>query len=205
MEEIIFGSYPQKPDEYVNGKRISIVDGKPQFNPLENQPIEWLVVSEDEEKMLLVSKHILECLPFNDWDTFDISWENCTLRAWMNGAFKYDEKSFADYFTEEEKSNVLPHEETGDCFFLLSLEEVIRFLPSNHDRKSALTANAAFRLPETFKTLREGGNCSWWLRTASDEADRFTMIVDSKGMYSKHGEMNNMKGTGVRPAVWIKK
>ena len=103
MEEIIFGSYPQKPDEYVNGKRISIVDGKPQFNPLENQPIEWLVVSEDEEKMLLVSKHILECLPFNDWDTFDISWENCTLRAWMNGAFKYDEKSFADYFTEEEK------------------------------------------------------------------------------------------------------
>ena len=205
MREIAFGRYPQDPERYENGKRISIVDGKPQFNPLEEQPIEWLVVSEDEEKMLLVSKHILECLPFNDWDAFDVSWGNCTLRAWMNGGFKYDEKSFADYFTEEEKSNVLPHEETGDSFFLLSLEEVLMFLPSNRERAAALTANAAFRLPETFKTLREGGNCSWWLRTASDEADRFTMIVNKEGMYSRHGEKNNMKGIGVRPAVWIKK
>lgn len=37
MTEVEFGKYPQDPEAYVNGKRISIVDGKPQFNPLEQQ------------------------------------------------------------------------------------------------------------------------------------------------------------------------
>jgi len=45
MTEVEFGKYPQDPEAYVNGKRISIVDGKPQFNPLEQQPmvgINWI-------------------------------------------------------------------------------------------------------------------------------------------------------------------
>lgn len=44
MTEVEFGKYPQDPEAYVNGKRISIVDGKPQFNPLEQQPIKWLSI-----------------------------------------------------------------------------------------------------------------------------------------------------------------
>ena len=205
MEEITFGSYPQKPDEYENGRRISIVDGKLQSNPLVQQPIEWIVLSEESDSLILLSKYALEYIKFNDWDTFDIAWENCTLRAWMKGMIKYDDKSIKDYFTGEQKSRILPYEETGDVFFLLSLEEVLMFLPSNRERMCAPTAYAASHLPETFKTLRERDTCSWWLRTKSDESDWSTMFVDEKGMYRKNGVKNNMNGVGIRPAVRIRK
>jgi len=58
MTEVEFGKYPQDPEAYVNGKRISIVDGKPQFNPLEQQPIKWLVLVEEQDKMLLLGSYI---------------------------------------------------------------------------------------------------------------------------------------------------
>ena len=51
MTEVEFGRYPQDPEANVNGKRISIVDGKPQFNPLEQQPIKWLVLVEEQDKI----------------------------------------------------------------------------------------------------------------------------------------------------------
>ena len=68
MTEVEFGRYPQDPEAYENGKRISVVDGKPRLNPLEQQPIEWLVLVEEEDKMLLLSKYALEYMKFNDGD-----------------------------------------------------------------------------------------------------------------------------------------
>ena len=68
MTEVEFGRYPQDPEAYVNGKRISIVDRKPRFNPLEQQPIKWLVLAEEEDIMLLLSKYALEYMKFNDGD-----------------------------------------------------------------------------------------------------------------------------------------
>ena len=52
MEELIFGKYPQNPDEYENGKRISIVNKQLTVNPLIRQPVEWLVLAEEEDKKL---------------------------------------------------------------------------------------------------------------------------------------------------------
>ena len=209
MTEAKFGRYPQDPKAYVNGKRISIVDGKPQFNPLEQQPIEWLVLVEEEDKMLLLSKYALEYLPFNDW-TADVTWESCTIRGWLNDTFNYqnansDEVSFLDNcFSEEERNQIIPHVETGDKVFLLSLGEVLQYLPSNFFRKCLPTTYAVSRLPETHK-YNEGDICTWWLRTESAEKKGFIMTINQKGMYCEHGVMVSMKGIGVRPALLIKK
>ncbi len=209
VAEIQFGRYPQNPNEYENGKRISIVDGKPQINPLAQQPVEWLVLSEESDRILLLSKYALDCLPYNDW-TADVTWENCTLRGWLNGAFKYknadgDETSFLDgCFSEEEKSRLIPHTETKDKVFLLSLNELLQHLTSNHLRKCLPTAYALSRLPETHRH-NDGDTCIWWLRTKSSKAERFIMTVEREGKYFEHGQMISMKGIGVRPAIWINK
>ena len=105
---------------------------------------------------------------------------------------------------ENEKSRMISRAETGDKVFLLSLDEVIRYLPSNRLRKCLPTACAVSCLPETHK-YNDGDACNWWIRTISEYDDRCTMIVDKNGMYDRHGFKNNMHGVGVRPALWIKK
>ena len=149
MTEVEFGRYPQDPEAYENGKRISIVDGKPRLNPLEQQPIKWLVLVEEEDKMLLLSKYVLEYMKFNDWDTFDVTWANSTLRGWLNGETQFDGDFLNDHFSEDEKSRMISHAETGDKVFLLSLDEVLQYLPSNRLRKCLPTAYAVSRLPDT--------------------------------------------------------
>ena len=204
MTEVEFGKYPQDPEAYVNGKRISIVDRKPQFNPLEQQPVKWLVLAEEEDKMLLLSKYALEYMKFNDWDTFDVTWANSTLRGWLNGEIQFDGDFLNDHFSEDEKKRIIPHAETNDRVFLLSLDETLQYLPSNHLRKCLPTACAVSHLLETYK-YNDGDTCNWWLRTISEDNNRYTMAVNRKGMYDRHGFKNNMHGIGVRPALWIKK
>ena len=209
MEELIFGKYPQNPDEYENGKRISIVNKQLTVNPLIRQPVEWLVLAEEEDKRLLISKYALEYLPFNDW-TAGVTWEDCTLREWLNGGFKYkngdgNEIDFInDCFSGDERGQIIPDSGTGDKVFLLSLDEVLRYLPSNHLRKCLPTAYAVSHLPETHK-YTNGDTCSWWLRTVSTDSDRYIMTVKKNGEYFKSGQMASMKGIGVRPSLWVKK
>ena len=190
MTELTFGRYPQDPNAY---------EGRPRFTPLVRQPIRWIVIAEEESKRLLLSRDVLEYLPFNDFDTFDISWQNSTLRTWLNSEFL-----LGGNFSEDEKRALLPHPETEDRVFLLSLDEVLQYVPSNRERKCLPTEYAVSRLSQTFRYM-QGNPCDWWLRTIGESSDRNTMVITFKGMYNKNGFKNNMRGTGVRPAVWISK
>ena len=209
MGILLFGNYPQDPGKYVNGKRISIVDRQIITNPLMRLPVEWYILSEETDRMLLLSKYALDFLPFNDW-TADCIWENSTLRGWLNGDFRYknadgDEVDFLDVcFAEEEREQIVPDPQTGDRVFLLSLDEAFQYLQTNDVRKCIPTAYAVSRLPNTHKYI-DGDPCSWWLRTISDKTDRFIMTVERNGSLFKNGQLVSMSGIGVRPALWIKK
>ena len=61
METLNFGSYPQGP----NG---------------EVEAIEWFVLDSSEDKKLLLSKHALDCMPYNT-NFEETCWENCSLRS----------------------------------------------------------------------------------------------------------------------------
>ena len=80
-----------------------------QDNNLENGPeeIEWMVLDTVDGQSLLLSLYALDTRPFNE--TYgDITWEECTLRAWLNGAF------YEDAFSETEKQAVvLNHTDNG--------------------------------------------------------------------------------------------
>ena len=81
----------------------------------------------------LISKYILEYMRFNDWDTFDVFWNNCSLNTWLNTEF------LNGHFTQEEKNRILLNHETGKKVFLLSLKEVLKYLPTNQNRQTQAT------------------------------------------------------------------
>ncbi len=80
-----------------------------QDNDLENgaEPIEWIVLSTNKGKALLLSKYIIDHRFYDendyyddylkerfpdgeggiDWDSVNIPWEECTLSVWLNTDF----------------------------------------------------------------------------------------------------------------------
>ena len=68
-DTIKFGFYEQDND---------LDDGK--------EDIEWLVLKKHRNKVLVISKYGLDLQPYNDEDEY-VTWENCTLRKWLNNEF----------------------------------------------------------------------------------------------------------------------
>ena len=50
------------------------------------EPIEWRVLEVSNNKALLVTKDAIDGKPYNtEWE--DITWEQCSLRQWLNNEF----------------------------------------------------------------------------------------------------------------------
>lgn len=83
FESIKFGKYEQD-NNLDNGK----------------EDIEWIVLDKSNNQLLLLSKYILDNVPYNEKNGF-IVWKDSTLRNWLNTSF-YDST-----FNDEEKSAIL--------------------------------------------------------------------------------------------------
>ena len=69
LDTVILGTYEQ--------------DNDPSNGP---EPIEWQVVGIRNGHILLLSKYVLDCKKYNETNT-GITWEDCTLRTWLNNDF----------------------------------------------------------------------------------------------------------------------
>ncbi len=75
------------------------------------KPIEWIVLSNDDEKMLLWCKYIVDYRnddyssgdhSFKDYpEDVDVTWEDCALRKWLNDDF------YNTAFDNEEKTHII--------------------------------------------------------------------------------------------------
>ena len=111
-------------------------DGDKENGPEE---IEWVVLDVQDGKALLLSKYGLEAKPYNTEYT-DVTWETCTLRAWLNSdflnkAFSAEEQSAILTTTVDNSSsqgyndlNSIDGNNTQDKIFLLSYAEANRYL-----------------------------------------------------------------------------
>ena len=79
---VTFGTYPQT------------AEGN------DNTPIEWLVLHVEGDRAFLLSRYGLDAKPYNVEHT-EITWEECTLRAWLNGEF------LSRAFSEKEQAAIL--------------------------------------------------------------------------------------------------
>lgn len=142
-----FGSYEQDND---------INNGK--------EPIEWLILSSDEDSCMLLSKYGIEARNYDD--TYGCSnWTRSALRKWLNQEF------FDTAFTEIEKDSMISFfEEDGseevinDKVKLLSIEEVERYLQSPEDRQCIVTNYVKWNKGVN---IDESSCCWWWLRPPS--------------------------------------
>lgn len=176
-----------------------------------SEPIEWLVLDVQNGKALLLSKYALDAKPYHD-QYGSITWEDCSLRKWLNGDF------LNTAFSEAEKNSVLTAEvdnsksqgyyewrtdggnNTVDKVFLLSDAEAWFYFGSNADRRCMPTAYAS-AMGADFKT--ENGKqyaTGWWLRSPG-ENEYSAEYVNFRGDH-----ISNVVGNGyvsIRPAVWV--
>ncbi len=122
-EYYVFGHYEQDGDES-NGP----------------EPIEWVILDENENGTLLLSRYALDCVKYNT-KSYSVTWETCSLRDWMNNDF------YNTAFSDEEKSVInsvnLVNEDnqsygteggndTNDRIFALSVSEIFKYFSSNN-------------------------------------------------------------------------
>lgn len=187
-ETVLFGTYNQ--------------DGDAGDAP---KPIEWVVLRKDGDKMLLLSKFALECMPFNATQG-EVTWETSSLREWLNGEF------YRTAFSQEEQGEILETSlvtaeniyfgtggcETADKVFLLSFEEIDAFLTTDQSRICLPTVKAL----ESGAYVGMNGAADWWLRT-SGSLDETAAHVNPIGVTALGGYYVSSSGYGVRPAIWI--
>ena len=191
---VFFGAYEQDNDAS---------DGK--------EDIEWIILAKEGDRALVISKYALDAKQY-DLSKSDVTWETCTLRAWLNGPF-------LSAFRAEERNCILdaavtadtnpshstpPGNDTTDKLFLLSVTEVDRYFNSDEARKCEPTAYAkAHDVWKSSPKITDGRvTCWWWLRSPGSLSDHAVLVrphgsleIDGRGVYNILG--------GVRPAMWI--
>ncbi len=197
---VSFGSYEQD-NNTANGK----------------EPIEWLVLAKEGNRVLLISRYALDCQPYNSslsytWERF--TWETCTLRSWLNESFLHAA------FTDEERAkipsatvnadknptsyNADPGNDTMDQVFLLSITEAEKYFTSDDARKCAPTAYAIAMGAKTGKMNKTDGKdaCWWWLRSPGYYSS-YASFIKSGGSVYYNGYSVNYDCFAVRPALWV--
>ena len=146
-----------------------------------SEPIEWLVLDVQDGKALLLSRFVLDCLPFHDEKT-DVQWSQSALNAWLQAdfraAFTEDEwaaiapvtlaDTAADGNPEWENADAAPAEAR---VFLLSYAQAMRYFPAQEQRKVSGTEYARSRGAKFLGFTTIGiGETDWWLRSPGKES-----------------------------------
>ena len=199
---VAFGEYEQD-DDLTNGK----------------ETIEWVVLSVEEGKSLLISRYALDCQQYNSVFS-DVTWEDCSLRKWLNDTF------IREAFSSEEQKRIPivtikadynpdydtnPGRDTQDRVFLLSITEAQEYHTAVEFKNCRATSFA--RGQGCYAVQNE--SCYWWLRSPGYSSDK-AATISPDGHINSYG--NSVGGdvsatvdgrdvgknyVAVRPALWI--
>ena len=179
-------------------------------------PIKWRVLEVKDGKALLISEFLLDAHPYYvEWFK-NITWENSSIRHWLNNEF------INQAFSEEEQNKInLTYiynndnvqygtkggNNTQDKIFLLSLDEVYKYLPNENQRAIKVTQYAIKQGAWVCKenSCREKGtygNGDWWLRSPGNW-QHYAAGVNSNGDIAEAGYNVDYNHGAVRPALWI--
>ena len=191
---IILGSYEQ--------------DGNEENGP---EPIEWIVLAQEDGRALLLSRYALDVIPYNEDYTLGPAWETCSLRTWLNNTFmntafsKSEQKCLLttlvpNGFDQGHPSySLVPQNDTVDYIFCPSYAEVKAYIPNESQRCTEPTPYA------TSKGVRindpDNPNAEWWIRSPDDNK-RLAATCNHKGLFY-FGRYFLEKGICVRPAVQV--
>ena len=170
------------------------------FGRFNGRPISWIVLSEDDGNMLLLSKFALTHMPYND--VLELStWDMCSLRKWLNNDFYFkcfnkEEQSFmvkhlvnADTVSEHELN---PGDDVEDYVHILSFKEYLDYF-------SSIGRNLTWKC----KLLPDMRLRQCWVRNYG--ADRFRAgFIGRSGTLHEGGSAVNSPRNAVRPVIVVK-
>lgn len=192
------------------------------------EKIEWIVLTKEKNSLFLMSKSVLDCLPYSSEGWVDTDWENCKLRKWLNDefyntAFSSDEKNMiiTTLLTnnDSEEYGTDGGNSTYDNVFLLSYDDVTNSEygfddePKEEDFERCCTATPFARIQGTcyvgsadgsdyYDKSDEVGWCQWWIRSPGQSAVS-AALVDYYGYVDGFGRVAYFNDIGVRPAIYI--
>ena len=200
--------YIDKCDEAMSDYQTLFFGKYEQDGNLENgkEDIEWIVLFNEDDCVGLISKYVLDCVPYNsdsqtEWRT---TWEISTIRNWLNeqfmkSAFSSEEIAlFQSSYVTARGNPRYPYitdagEDTVDKVFIFDIDELLRFFSDQESRVASAT-------PAVLKEYSEVS--SWWLRNRGYN-NRDAIIVDFDGSVSYSGCDVREKEVGVRPVVIV--
>lgn len=169
------------------------------------EAMDWIVLTRDGNKLFVVSRWLLD----NQQFTTDIrkdgnlyksttSWNECTLRDWLNGtfynaAFSGEEQgmiqttTITETFMSDKNDDSYTSE---DKVFLLSRSEVDQYMSDDF-------YSNRYGFPYS-----GGYSERWWLRDVHTLYSYYAYFVDSYGIKDEDIGVDN-KNMAVRPAMWI--
>ena len=169
------------------------VNGPVILGRFQDEDIEWIVLDVQDGKALLLSKYCIDSRVFNSRER-DISWKLCILRTWLNSDF------YKSAFTSGEKKIILntelPEDGVTDRIFILSGDEVMKYLP---DPDYAYVAYPTKYAMERGVVINIDNSCGWWVRTSGLVDTRALVFGSGQGEYVPV----NKDCYGVRPAMWV--
>ena len=182
-----------------------------QDNDPENgaEGIEWIVLDVRDGTATLMTRYVLDARAFNGLGMY-LSWDECSLRQWLNGAF------LNDSFTEEERAVIrqttvtadvnpmYPDAETGadteDRVYLLSINEAAEYFGNISIAPGLPTRTAVANGIYVSNTVGSIGTTTWWLRTTGGYDDRAAYIHSSNEL-NGNGDENGCTDNGIRPVI----
>ncbi len=174
-----------------------------------SEEIQWIVLDTQGDRVLLISELVLDCQYYHR-ERSDITWENCSLRSWLNSEF------FDNAFSEEEKSAILLTDvdnsaaqalegikadggsDTKDRVFLLSHREYERYFNSLGTKSCPFSLYAQDRAKSADSDQKFTPNW-WWLRSPGEQQNRAAI----PGMTAKSMGVDVKRQGGIRPALWV--
>jgi hypothetical protein len=173
----------------------------------------WRVLDVRDGKALLLTEGIIEKRVYNV-ERADITWEECTLRQYLNG-------KFLQTFSGAEQGRILKTNNinadnqrfgtgggnnTVDRVFLLSIEETVRYFG---DSGQLQNSNPSSRLwiddqynKERMAKHGNGELAWWWLRSPGYSGNYAASVFDVGGIRIRGLGVYGVSG-GVRPALWL--
>ena len=188
-ETIEFGNYPQDKDGT-------------------EKPIEWIVMKNEGNQILLLSKYVLDAKPYNkEWEDVTVTWETSDIRKWLNNEF------YTTAFNKTEKAKIqtslIKNEDnseygtsggndTEDKVFLLSEKEAETLFSDEEERIAKATEYAE----KSGVYVNKEKAAWWWLRSPGDYG--FSAAgVDDDGWVYRIGYNVDYSSDGVRPALHL--
>jgi hypothetical protein len=195
----------------VNKPTVSVMDTKQtkaSSNPYENLYVgqrnvvfgryEWRVLDISDNQALLLCETAIELRNYHNENDEDITWEDCDLRKYLNRdfllSFNREERNRIVTVWNDNKDNEKFETNGGlytyDKIFLLSIEEVIKYLDDSKMLDKFWNSKSYVLLDQynEERKVKYGDHwVLWWLRSPGYDGS-YAAVIDSDGDIDLFGE-----------------